>query len=67
MCDVDETQLFQCKPHYDFLQFIVERINLEFGNVNCHSVLSIDLRRFTKIAIQDKGPDGKWTRKPLAY
>ena len=23
--------------------------------------------RFNKIAIQGKGPDGKWTRKPLAY
>ena len=27
----------------------------------------LDLTRFNKIAIQDKGPDGKWTRKPLAY
>ena len=25
------------------------------------------LARFNKIAIQGKGPDGKWTRKPLAY
>ena len=25
------------------------------------------LTRFNKIAIQDKGPDGKWTKKPLAY
>ena len=24
-------------------------------------------KRFNKIAIQGKGPDGKWTRKPLAY
>ena len=27
----------------------------------------IDLRRFNKIAIRGKGPDGKWTRKPMAY
>ena len=26
-----------------------------------------DLTRFNKIAIQGKGPDDKWTRKPLAY
>ena len=26
-----------------------------------------DLTRFNKFAIQAKGPDGKWTRKPLAY
>ena len=25
------------------------------------------LTRFNKTAIHDKGPDGKWTRKPLAY
>ena len=25
------------------------------------------LQRFNKIAIQGKGPDGKWARKPLAY
>ena len=25
------------------------------------------LTRFNKIAIQGKDPDGKWTRKPLAY
>ena len=25
------------------------------------------LTRFNKIAIQGKGPDGKWTSKPLAY
>ena len=25
------------------------------------------LKRFNKIAIQGKGPDDKWTRKPLAY
>ena len=27
----------------------------------------VGLTRFNKIAIQGKGPDGKWTRKPLAY
>ena len=25
------------------------------------------MHRFNKIAIKGKGPDGKWTRKPLAY
>ena len=25
------------------------------------------LTRFNKIAIQGKGPDSKWTRKPLTY
>ena len=27
----------------------------------------VGLTRFNKIAIQGKGPDSKWTRKPLAY
>ena len=31
----------------------------------CGNVL--DLARFKKIAIKGKGPDGNWTRKPLAY
>ena len=30
-------------------------------------IYHLDLTRFDKIAIQGKGPDGKWTRKPLAY
>ena len=29
--------------------------------------MHVDLIRFNKIAIQGKGPDGKWTRKSLAY
>ena len=37
-------------------------------NEDISSLISIpDLTRFNKIAIQDKGPDEKWTRKPLAY
>ena len=31
------------------------------------SVCVCYLTRSSKIAIQAKGPDGKWTRKPLAY
>ena len=34
------------------------------------SLSSIDVlltRDLTRFAIQAKGPDGKWTRKPLAY
>ena len=27
----------------------------------------VEITRFNKIAIQGKGPDGKWTRKPLTY
>ena len=30
-------------------------------------VFSMDRQDLTRFAIQPKGPDGKWTRKPLAY
>ena len=37
-----------------------------FGGCQVHLTV-IDLTRFNKTNIQGKGPDGKWTRKPLAY
>ena len=33
----------------------------------CNVLFSLDLIRFNEIAIQGKGPDGKWTMKPFAY
>ena len=30
-------------------------------------IISILIQDLTRFAIQAKGPDGKWTRKPLAY
>ena len=45
----------KCKIHAASVQREVVGGSLEY------------LTRFNKIAIQDKGPDGKWPRKPLAY
>ena len=39
-----------------------------FGGLHLSSRIQLStLTRFNKIAIQGKGPDGKWTRKPLAH
>ena len=47
---------------------IVHLLNSSFKVFLKHSIkLSTKERSFNKIAIQAKGPDGKWTRKPLAY
>ena len=35
--------------------------------VNVDTALTHVTLIFNEIAIQDKGPGGKWTRKPLAY
>ena len=34
---------------------------------NVYLYLAVGFARQDKIAIQGKDPDGKWTRKPLAY
>ena len=41
-----------------------EMIKTKLDNLNVCKSVGPDLTRF---AIQAKGPDGKWTRKPLAY
>ena len=39
-----------------------------FGNaLNKYIDFLCSITRYDKIAIQGKGPDGKWRRKPLAY
>ena len=37
------------------------------GSYVCNTKCNYQDFRFNKIAIQGKGPGGKWTRKPLAY
>ena len=39
------------------------------NGTNCQMIVLManNASRFNKIAIQGKSPDGKWTRKPLAY
>ena len=54
---------------------ILERSTVEITIMKPHKVvvscvyITQDLTRqdLTRFAIQAKGPDGKWTRKPLAY
>ena len=54
---VNPTSLSQ-RPHFSAKISLTNNILIQLCTI------SLDLTRF---AIQAKGPDGKWTRKPLAY
>ena len=45
-------------------KFISVILHVSGSTGQYHEYFAVDLTRF---AIQAKGPDGKWTKKPLAY
>ena len=52
------TCTYICTPH------VHTSVYVKCDILKVHLAVDLDLTRF---AIQAKGPDGKWTRKPLAY
>ena len=56
-CDHPMNLWSPCDPHMDPVS----------PNVPCEHPMNPVKTLFNKIAIQGKCPDGKWTRKPLAY
>ena len=50
----------------EFTRLLADAVK-EFGDFSAKLFSVEEQHLFNKIAFQRKGPDGKWTRKPLAY